>query len=557
MQHISFSRVTTYTQCPYKYKLRYIDELETVFNCDPQNALTLGTAMHECIELSVDKAIENYIAKYPVLTDAIIDETIKLKALGKKLIDVVYDCGEPVFETECFYKGFLGYIDALVPGPEPHEWTLFDFKYSNNVTHYAESPQIAIYKWLFEKTHPGEQIIAAAYVCVPKTQIRQKKTEDQYQFRQRLISTLDGMQPQLVWVDPDDTSEAFELYADAVEMLQADDFPKVQTKLCDWCEYKELCEKGNDMLVLPKNERRTAEPIMHPDMWIYADSYVGKSMFVDHMDDVLFINTDGNVSNITSPYVIIADELHQEGRIATKTLAWENFIAAIDQLERHENTFKVVALDLIEDLYEHCRTYVFDQLGIKHETDAGYGKGWDMVRTEFLRQIKRLKTLGYQVIYISKEVVTEITYASGAKVSTFKPNIPDKIANVLAGTVTLTLRAYMDDRGRYLNLRKAENIFGGGRIDFKQNICALDVHAFAEALAEAQSDIKKPTDTYTMANPAPMVANAQVQSEHAEVVAVVNASESGVCVNQTTIDPVQPQAEEVKKPVRRTRKSRA
>ena len=549
MQHISFSRVTTYTQCPYKYKLRYIDELEIVFNCDPQNALVLGTAMHECIELGVDKAIENYIAKYPILTDAIIDETIKLKALGQKLIDVVYDYGDPMFEIEYFYKGFLGYIDALVPGPELHEWILFDFKYSNNITHYAESPQIAVYKWLFEKTHPGEQIIAAAYVCVPKTQIRQKKTEDQYQFRQRLISTLDGMQPQLVWVDCDDTAKAFEIYADAVEMLQADEFPTTPTKLCDWCEYKELCEKGNDMLVLPKNERRTAEPIMHPDMWIYADSYVGKSTFVDHMDDVLFINTDGNVSNITSPYVIIADELHQEGRIATKTLAWENFIAVIDQLERHDNTFKVVALDLVEDLYEHCRTYVFDQLGIKHEADAGYGKGWDMVRTEFLRQIKRLKTLGYQVVYISKEVVTEITYANGAKVSTFKPNIPDKIANVLAGTVTLTLRAYMDERGRYLNLRKAENIFGGGRIDFKQNTCALDVHAFADALAEAQGYGAKPTPKAVAPSPA--------KPDPVEETRVERATQDAVCINPHPVDVVQPAAEEVKKPVRRTRKPRA
>ena len=548
MQHISFSRVTTYTQCPYKYKLRYIDELETVFNCDPQNALILGTAMHECIELGVDKAIENYIAKYPILTDAIIDETIKLKALGQKLIDVVYDWGEPVFETECFYKGFLGYIDALVPGPEPHEWTLFDFKYSNNVTHYAESPQISIYKWLFEHVYPEEKIISAAYICVPKTQIRQKKTEDQYQFRQRLISTLDDMQPQIVWVDCSEAN-ALDTYADAIEMLQADYFPKAPTKLCDWCDYQEFCEKGNDMLVLPKNERRAEEPITKPDMWIYADSYVGKSTFVDHMDDVLFINTDGNVSNITSPYVIIADELHQEGRIATKTLAWENFIAVIDQLERHDNTFKVVALDLVEDLYEHCRTYVFDQLGIKHEADAGYGKGWDMVRTEFLRQIKRLKTLGYQVIYISKEVVTEITYANGAKVSTFKPNIPDKIANVLAGTVTLTLRAYMDERGRYLNLRKAENIFGGGRIDFKQNTCALDVHAFADALAEAQGYGAKPTPKAVAPSPA--------KPDHVEETSVEHAAQDAVCINQHQVDVAQPATEEVKKPVRRTRKPRA
>ena len=551
MSHVSFSRITTYTNCPYKYKLQYIDGLETIFDCEAQNALVLGTAMHECVELGVDRAVEHYIAQYPVLTDAIIDETIKLKCLGQKLENLVYEYGDPIFEAECQYKGFLGYLDALVPAQNDHEWILFDFKYSNNTEKYAESPQIAIYKWLFEHVYPEEKIVSAAYICVPKTQIRQKKTEDKYQFRQRLLATLDDMQPKIVWVDCDDTAKAFELYADAIEMLQADDFPKVPTKLCDWCDYQEFCEKGNDMMVLPKNERRAEEPITKPDMWIYADSYVGKSTFVDHMDNVLFINTDGNISNITSPYILIADELHQEGRITSKTLAWENFISVIDQLERHENTFEVVALDLVEDLYEHCRTYVFNQLGIKHETDAGYGKGWDMVRTEFLRQMKRLKTLGYQVIYISKEVVTEITYASGAKVSTFKPNIPDKIANVLAGTVTLTLRAYMDERGRYLNLRKEENIFGGGRIDFKRDTCSLDVQAFADALAEAQN---VPT---TRANPKHVVADAQVLPEHAEVVAVVNASESDICVNPHPVDPVQPQiTEEVKKPVRRTRKPR-
>lgn len=544
MSHISFSRVTTYTQCPYKFKLLYKDGLETVFDCDPQNALVLGTAMHECVELGIDRAIENYISKYPVITDAIVDETIKLKALGKKLEDLVWEFGDPIFEVECRYKDFLGYLDALVPTENLHEWALFDFKYSNNVEHYAKSPQISVYKWLFEHVYPEEKIVAAAYVCVPKTQIRQKKTEDQYQFRQRLLATLDEMEPKLVWVDCSE-ADALDVYADAVTMLQAEEFPKNPTKLCDWCNYQEFCKKGNSMFVLPKNERRAEEPITKPDMWIYADSYVGKSMFVDHMDNVLFINTDGNVSNITSPYIIVADELHQEGRITTKTLAWQNFISIIDQLERHDNTFEVVALDLIEDLYDHCRTYVFDQLGIKHETDAGYGKGWDMVRTEFLRQIKRLKTLGYQVIYISKEVVNEITYASGAKVSTFKPNIPDKIANVLAGTVTLTLRAYMDDRGRYLNLRKEENIFGGGRIDFKRDTCALDVEDFANALAEAQNGITKHTT-------APVATASEPEHEDVEKVTTEAVEVVGVDAPAPTES-----HEEVKKPVRRTRKPRA
>lgn len=251
------------------------------------------------------------------------------------------------------------------------------------------------------------------------------------------------------------------------------------------------------MLILPKNERRPEAVITDPDMWIYADSYVGKSTFVDHFDDVLFINTDGNVSNITSPYIPIADELVYEGRMTKKILAWSKFREVIDELEKHENTFKVIALDLVEDLYEHCRFYVFDQLGIKHESDGGYGKGWDMVRTEFLSQMKRLKSLGYRIIYISKELVTEITYANGMKVSTFKPNLPDKVANVLAGTVTMTLRAYMDERGHFLQLRKNENVFGGGRIDFKRDRCDLTVDAFNAALLEAQgttaeAEVEKP-----------------------------------------------------------------
>ena len=171
-----------------------------------------------------------------------------------------------------------------------------------------------------------------------------------------------------------------------------------------------------------------------------------------------------------------------------KVLAWAKFREVIDELEKHDNDFEVIALDLVEDLYEHCRAYVFEQLGIKHETDAGYGKGWDMVRTEFLGQMKRLKSLGYRVIYISKELVTEITYANGMKVSTFKPNINDKVANVLAGTVTMTLRAYMDERGHFLQLKKNENVFGGGRIGFKQDRCDLTVEAFDEALREAQGE---------------------------------------------------------------------
>lgn len=549
MFRTSFSREGIFAQCPRKYQYRYVDCLEVLFNCDPMNPLVVGTALHECIELGPDEALARYKAKYPVMTDLMENECMKLSVLGARAAKVLSNTwGDgAAYETPIDCDGMVGFIDYLVQ-TGGHTWAMVDFKYSNNTDHYVRSSQLSVYKYFFELTHPGEIVETLAFLMVPKTMIRQKRTEDLYQFRERLKATLADMWPALHRVEYDPQAVA-DFLVGSIRMCEATDFLAQPSRLCDWCDYKDLCQGGNDLMILPKNERREAKPITAPDMWIYADSYVGKSTFVDHMDNVLFVNTDGNVSNITSPYVPIADELVTEGRMTRKVLAWAKFREVIDELEKHDNDFEVVALDLVEDLYEHCRSYVFEQLGIKHETDAGYGKGWDMVRTEFLGQMKRLKSLGYRVIYISKELVTEITYANGMKVSTFKPNINDKVANVLAGTVTMTLRAYMDERGHFLQLKKNENVFGGGRIDFKQDHCDLTVEAFDEALREAQGETAgvKPAKKRR----AKKVEDATSDTEaHPEVEVGAEASEHAP---EATPEP-ETAPEEQEKPKRRVRK---
>lgn len=549
----SYSRVGTFTQCPRKFELNYVDGLKVPFNCDAANPLVIGTMLHECIEVGVDEAIANYKAAYPVMTDLMVNELMKIKVLGSRARELAWgmldDDTDPVFEVKVEDdSGFVGFVDMLIPRGKGL-WTMLDFKYSNNVDRYLESGQLSVYKYFYEKTHPGEVIRDMAFLIVPKTMIRQKKTEDLYQFRERLSATLEDMWPELYRVQYDPEKVA-DFAVGTCAMANAVEFPKHESRLCDWCDYKDFCLGGNDMLILPKNERRAKAVITDPDMWIYADSYVGKSMFVDYMDNVLFINTDGNTQNITSPYIKIADELITEGRMSRKVLAWSKFRDAIDELEKHDNDFEVIALDLVEDLYEHCRFYVFDQLGIKHESDGGYGKGWDMVRTEFLGQMKRLKSLGYRIIYISKELVTEITYANGMKVSTFKPNIPDKVANVLAGTVTMTLRAYVDEDRHFLQLRKNENVFGGGRIDFKRDRCDLTVEAFNAALLEAQGAKAEP-EVEAVEEPTAEVVEEKPKRRTRKVAEPVAEEEPPFDTEQS----VEPEAVE-EKPKRRTRKRR-
>ena len=240
---------------------------------------------------------------------------------------------------------------------------------------------------------------------------------------------------------------------------------------------------------LPENKKRTVkkETLTElPDLFIYGASYVGKSTFVDSLNDVLFINTDGNYDMYQNPYVFVGKTSTMSGRIKVEVSAWENFLTLLDELEKKQNTFRYIALDLVEDLREYCRVYVCEKLKIPHESDSAFSKGWDMVTTEFNQAMKRLKSAGYNIIRISKEVAKEINERSGAKYTTFRPNLPDKAADALAGMSKLTVRAYADDKGgRWLNLEQNPHWFGGGRYNFKVDKCELSVSALLEAINEA------------------------------------------------------------------------
>lgn len=480
---VSYSRVSTFNQCPYKYKLRYVEKIKTVKSQDANNALYMGTALHEGLENDLKACIKSYVSNYYILNDKNVDEIEKFKYLIPKIKPLL---PHGINEIEIVDNDFTGFIDLLVPTDKKGVYDMYDFKYSNNKANYQLSPQLHLYKYFYEK-QSGNKIRNMYFLFVPKVQIRQKKTEDLYQFRKRIDEELENTFENLEFMKIKyDSKKVIEFLLDVKKLYDCEDFEKKPSYLCNWCEYKDYCEKGLDYMLLPKNERREVKIDDKPDFWIYADSYVGKSTFVDKLDNLLFINTDGNTDNTTSPVISIQDEVIQNGRITKRKLAWENFLDVVSELEKKENDFERICIDLVEDLYEHCRLYTYNKLGIEHEQDAGFGKGWDMVRTEFLSTMKRLKNIGYQIIYISKEIVNEINLKNGGKITSYKPNLADKVSNVLAGTVDITMRAYMDGEDRILQLEKKENVFGGGRFNFDKEEIELDMDKFLDEIKKAQ-----------------------------------------------------------------------
>jgi phage nucleotide-binding protein len=245
------------------------------------------------------------------------------------------------------------------------------------------------------------------------------------------------------------------------------------------------------MAVIPENKKKTPTVNSMPDVFIYGASYVGKSTFADNAQDVLFINTDGNIDELLSPAISIANEVTVNGRITSTKLAWEVFRELVDELEKKQNTYKYIALDLLEDLRELCRVYIYKRMNITHESDAGFGKAYDMVTTEFNTVIKRIKAAGYHIIICSKEIEGEVTLKSGGKYTTFKPNVPDKVANQIAGLVDISARAFVDENGkRWLQLAKQDHTFGGGRYNFSVDKCELSMNALVEEIKKTKKETK-------------------------------------------------------------------
>lgn len=492
----SHSRIGVFESCKFKYQMQYLHKIKVLPAFEADNALLLGTAIHTGIEKDVKTAIKEYFDNFPVIDDLHINETIKLEYLIPRVKELLPP-GE--FERAVRTPDFIGFLDLLVP---VEEWDgtgadeggyrggivydLYDFKYSNNVKNYLDSGQLHEYKYFFEKANPGKKIKKLYYVIVPKVQIRQKKTEDLFTFRQRIMTELKKSKIQIIPVEFDYT-KVVDFALSMKQVLECKDFIKEPSYLCHWCDYEEFCVKGRDYMLLPPNERRIVGQAIRRRLWIYGVPFSGKTSMLDDAPAPLNLNTDGNIQFVTMPYIPIKDEVKVEGRMTKRTFAWEIFKQTIDELEKKQNDFETVIVDLLEDGFEHCRVYIYDRDGITHESDNSF-KYYDVVRTEFLSTMKRLINLDYQnIVLISHEDTTkDITKKSGDRITAIKPNITEKVANKIAGMVDIVARVVVEDDGkRTLQFKSNEVIFGGGRL---KGIKATTIPLSWEALMQVYDE---------------------------------------------------------------------
>jgi len=157
---------------------------------------------------------------------------------------------------------------------------------------------------------------------------------------------------------------------------------------------------------------------------LYGTTKIGKTTFCSHAEGALFLATEAGLNHLEAFQVPIA--------------TWADLLGACSEIAEGKHEFKTIVIDTIDNAYRLCSEHFCKKLGITHESDLGYGKGFSLVNGEFHRVLTRLSMLPYGLWLVSHSQEREVETRTG-KVIRIEPTLPGKAKKIVLGLVDLVL----------------------------------------------------------------------------------------------------------------------
>lgn len=258
MVRYSHSKLSSFEQCPYKFKLRYIDKIRPEIERSIESHL--GTCVHDALEWlyynikegkvpAIDEIISYYSKKWQDQFKqefVIVKKELTAKDYFNKGIEFLlsyymenapFEDGTIELEKKIFVKltedyEIIGFIDRLAYNQEKDRYEIHDYKTANtlpNQNKFDEDRQLALYAIAIKEEigHEKEVILIWHYLAHNKKVISRRTNEQLAQLKQDTIELIRKIEA---------TTE----------------FPTNPTILCDWCEYKSMCPEFNKIKPVEK-----------------------------------------------------------------------------------------------------------------------------------------------------------------------------------------------------------------------------------------------------------------------------------------------------------------
>ena len=246
----SHSRLGTYENCPFQYKLRYVDKVKPILGNTIESFM--GSMVHDALEwlykLARDSNIvskEALINKYDELWIEKWKDDIRIvkkeltadnfKETGKNCLEMYYDRYHPFDQAITIGleermiiklpedKKMQGYLDRLDKIADGH-FSVHDYKTSSRVPPQAKADQdrqLGLYALAVHQKYPDIKKIDLVWHYVRfDEEVRSSRTEQQ----------LDIM-----------VENTVNLIKDVETATDLKNFPTKTSILCNWCEFKAQC----------------------------------------------------------------------------------------------------------------------------------------------------------------------------------------------------------------------------------------------------------------------------------------------------------------------------
>lgn len=256
----SHSKISTFEQCPLKFKFRYIDKI--IPEVEKSIEAHLGTSVHNALEWLYIKVKEGYvptidefIEKYTIewekdYNDAFVIVKTELNSQDyfnkgveflvnyymqhKPFDDNTIDVEKRIIislDERGDYK-LQGYIDRLAYNIKSREYEVHDYKTTNSMPSKEQlqrDRQLALYsiavKELFGKT---KRVRLVWHFLAHNKKVEIKKTDQElFDLKSKTLKKIKEIESTI-------------------------DFPHNKSVLCDWCEYKNYCPAWGNSVESPE-----------------------------------------------------------------------------------------------------------------------------------------------------------------------------------------------------------------------------------------------------------------------------------------------------------------
>lgn len=217
---------------------------------------------------------------------------------------------------------------------------------------------------------------------------------------------------------------------------------------------------------------------------LYGPPKIGKSTFCARFPHTLFLATEPG--------------LNQLDTFQVKIQTWEDLKSAVVEIEKGKHPFQTIVIDTVDNAHTFCSEYVCSKLGIKHESDMGYGKGFDAVTREFRTAFNRLFNLPYGVILTSHSRTVEVKTRTGTR-NRDEPTLPNGSRKVIVPMADMIL--YCDvtyntetkEATRMIHTKPSTDYEAGDRTGLLPEEFPLDFNLFKKNLEKTQTldEVKK------------------------------------------------------------------